>query len=240
MLQLPYPIAHRLYILSEAARRLNKVLTPQTKQASEQTLTAALGPMLDVENLKATHDHLHRLGWTAEQVFGIPLNLITLRAATSEKVRADHARELFARICKNDDLKLDDIEVAAAQLWPKHTQRSAALAAQHGERLDHYHTRFAEHYWFHALYTKQPSLTAHMSRLLLLLAAQRILLVNDPEIATKLDAGETVDQELLDHVQVRAVSNLSRNMEHNVMLNDLLSAVSNDGAYTHTQRLAFV
>ena len=240
MLQLPYPIAHRLFLLTELTRRLNTVLTPTTQVASETTITRALGPLLDVKNLTATHEHLATLGWTAEHVFSVPLNLIAIRTIASTKARSEHTRELFAAICTADNLDLDDIEVTAAKLWPNHIRRSAMLHAQHDSRLDQFHTRYAEHYWFHEVYTSHTSLNAHMSRLLLLLAAQRILVVNHPELSVKLDAGMSVPLELLDRVQVEAVANLSRNMEHNRTLNRLISAVASDGAYTHTQRLCFL
>lgn len=240
ILQLPYPIAHRLFLLTELTRRLNTVLTPKTTQVAEAVIKEALGPMLDVKNLTATHEHLTTLGWTAEHVFSVPLNLIAIRTIASQSSRSEHTRELFSAICSADNLDLEEIEVTATKLWPSHQQRSKKLHAQHDSRLDMFHTRYAEHYWFHEHYTSHPSLNAHMARLLLLLAAQRILVVNHPDIASKLDAGVPVPLDLLDRVQVETVANLSRNMEHNRTLNELLSAVSSEDSYAHTQRLCFV
>ena len=239
-LQMEFPVEHRLYLLTEVARRVSPVLNKATQKDPGKRLEYALGPLLDKNNLIISSAHLTQLNWTAETVFSIAVNMVTIRAATSSRNGGDEMRKMFSDICNADDLDLSNIEGASAKLWPFHHKRSEALKAQYSEQLDLFHTRFAEHYWFHELFPAHDNLNAYMTRLLLLLAAQRILLVNDPTLAALLDAGETVPEDLFHATMVKVLSNVSRNMEHHGLINDVIVALSPKAAFPMVQKLCFV
>ena len=148
--------------------------------------------------------------------------------------------QLLVDIWEADDLNKTDIPAAAAKLWPLHRERRDKLYAQVGGRLEHYSERFAEHYWFHALSSTHKNLNSYMIRLLMLLATQRILLINNPAIVALLDNNDPIPEALLDETAVRNLFNLTRNMEHSEQLDKTLVALSPQELFPMVQKLCFI
>jgi len=238
-LQLPYPLSHRLYLLTEVARRVTGVLDHETRKAPRKRLQNTLKPLLQQENLDATHRHLSELNWDTGDVFAIPVELLGLQS-TLTGGEDPHTSQLLVDIWEADDLPKTDMPASAAKLWPLHKERRDKLHAQAGERMARYSTRFAEHYWFHELFHTYENLNTYMARLLLLIATQRILLINNPDIAALLDSNEPVPDEMLDATAVRVLHNLTRNLEHGKLLNEILVALSPKEAFPMVQKLCFI
>ena len=122
-LKLPYPLSHRLYLLTEVARRVTTVLDYETKKAPRKILQRTLKPLLQQENLDATHKHLSELNWDAGEVFGVPIELLALQGGSHSGVRNEKMSQLLVDIWEADDLNKTDIPAAAAKLWPLHRER---------------------------------------------------------------------------------------------------------------------
>lgn len=240
MLSLPYPMSHRMFFLTEVSKRLTPILNVDTQKDPGDQIQTVLEPLLQKNNLEATHEHLNRLNWEAEEVLPLVLNLLTIRSVASRGRHQDPMRLLYASVCKYSGLNPVDIEGSSKILWPLHRARSVKLTAQWGEQLEGYAARFAQHYWLHELFPKHPSLNAYMCRLLLLSAVHRLLLVNHPEIAKYLDADTEVPKEVLEQTAIRVVSKVTRNMEHNEMINEVLKALSPVGSFPLVQKLCFI
>jgi lysine-N-methylase len=238
-LKLPYPLAHRLYLLTEVARRVTAVLDQGTKKAPRKILQKTLKPLLQQENLDATHRHLSELSWDTGEVFAVPIELLALQSSLNGS-HNHNMSQLLVDIWDADDLDKADIPAAAAKLWPLHSERRDKLHAQAGGRLEHYSERFAEHYWFHDLFPTHNNLNTYMIRLLMLMATQRILLINNPAIVALLDNDEPVPEALLDETAVRNLYNLTRNMEHSKQLDETLVALSPKESFPMVQKLCFI
>lgn len=238
-LKLPYPLTHRLYLLTEVARRVTTVLDQETKKAPRKVLQKTLKPLLQQDNLDATHKHLSELNWDTGEVFAVPVELLALQSSLNGSHNHETS-QLLINIWNADDLHQTDMPAAAAKLWPLHRERRDKLHAQAGDRLEHYSERFAEHYWFHALFPMYKNLNTYMIRLLMLLATQRILLINNPAIVALLDNDEPVPEALLDETAVRNLHNLTRSMEHSKLLNEILVALSPKESFPMVQKLCFI
>ena len=239
-LRLPYPLAHRLYLLTVLADRITPILNAATSTDPRASLQRVLAPLLQRNNLDASNQHLTSLNWDAGEAFPIALNVLTLRAATSTRPAKTRAQVLVSQIYINDGLDIAAIEEAAATLWPRHQKRAQQLREQAGDRVEQYGERFAEHYLFHEMFPMYKDLNSYVCRLLLLLSAQRILMVNNPELAKLLDNDQQVGQERIDQAAVRALYCATRIMEHNPQLPTIQTALEPKSALPLVQRLCFI
>jgi hypothetical protein len=125
--------------------------------------------------------------------------------------------------------------VTPERLWQVYARRRDALAARLGARSTEVFANYCEHFLVRNPYTGSTSLLEYLYKLLVQLAAIRLLVVAHPDLAALLTASPAPgDRETFDRVAVHVVQTFTKAIGHQVAYLDMAfkSAAESGGGFT--------
>lgn len=138
------------------------------------------------------------------------------------------------------DDRSDAVMMTIGEVWTEYRRRRDRLRERVGPRVDQFLNNYTIHNWVHRLPTESKDVLTYTLRYLALQAVQKFTLYSAPRLQQVLDEIEALPREegdailtkALDEVTVDAFYQLSRHIEHGVLISWLVKMLKQAGLFS--------
>ncbi|HEX3695098.1 MAG TPA: flagellin lysine-N-methylase [Polyangia bacterium] len=184
---------------------------------SERRLDEEMRTALTADHQRSLADDFTGLRSTGEGTVAMIVTLLSERQRLPHSARfADLVRDVMTSIQKEVPGGPVGIVASPATMWQVYARRREAVNVRAGARSDLIFGNFARHFLLRSPHTDSATLSEHLYRLAIQLAAVRFLTVTHPDLEARLAAppDAAADEAVLSRVAIHAIQTFSKAIGH--------------------------